>query len=102
MSLLYSFLFLFSYVMIFPLFDKNAVKECRCNCCNSGPLDINTVNRSDGGEEGAITFFFFTLSAHTLTQSSLWFISDCAINALRAAVHVVLALSTIISFFYTS
>lgn len=30
---------------------------------------------------------------HTHIHSSLWFISDCAINALKAALYVVLAVS---------
>lgn len=30
---------------------------------------------------------------HTHTHSSLWFISDCAINALKATLYVVLAVS---------
>lgn len=31
---------------MFPWFDKNAIKECRCSCCNSGPLDITHIHTS--------------------------------------------------------
>lgn len=59
--------------MMFPWFDKNAIKECRCSCCNSGPLDIT--------------------HPHMHTNTSLWFLSDCAIIALKATLSVVLAVS---------
>lgn len=61
------------------------------------------VRGGNGGKEQFLSFFFspahihkhMHTNTHTTqhTHSSLWFISDCAINALKATLYVVLAVS---------
>lgn len=87
--------------MMFPWFDKNATKECRCYCCNPGPLHTTHL-QSEGRKKEPLSSFLPPLlnkhmhvhaHMHTHKHTPVWFISACAINALNANLYIVLPVS---------
>lgn len=55
--------------MKFPRFGKNAIKECRCYCCDSDPLSITHLESPEGEEVERCLFLLSSsdplISTHT-------------------------------------
>lgn len=84
----FCFCFFFLTSWNFPDFGKNAIKECRCYCCDSDPLNITHLESPEGEEvEGSLLSSSVPLTsthththAHTSTRIFVffWLCHQCA------------------------
>lgn len=105
-SLLYFFLFSFFFLMswYFPCLIKMQLKNVGVIVVILVPRQNTLTDQREERKKQFLSSFTLSLSfslahthkhthTYTHTHSSLWFISDCAINALKTTLYVVLAVS---------
>lgn len=104
-SLLYFFIFFFFLMSwYFPCLIKMQLKNVGVIVVILVPRQNTLTDQREERKEQFLSSFTHSRSLslslahthkhmHTYTHSSLWFISDCAINALKTTLYVVLAVS---------